>query len=410
MKNLTNEYAESIADKLLAKIKTVSDQNIAITLENGSKITKKALVQTILSNGTIYVPFKRTIQFENLQDETIKNICNPVGEITMSETFNRGFSVEELLNTDLSSLDVHCEGVNTKGNVVTYGVPTSNNNKYYAVTYTGTSEDGTAFSANAIYNTIDPNKKNYRISKISSSTPTKTSAEETNISTSSGSTLSSTGWNTTKKLKIGNKNYSWNQFEGTIQDSSNTTLYSWKDSISETSGRIITNATCTYDNQNYAGVPVEFIVNDFSTGSSYKEENGIIQCATGSLSIVCKYDKQGSVILEKPVFDKTESASIVSNNLNKIDKKCIGIVSVTTNTITNSVEIVITPNFAALKNPSDVSTIVEALKKWNIGLDSTTNSVQGNNIWINTSKGNNTFDDNGNYITNNYVSLSSYIK
>ena len=416
MKKITNEYAENLADKLLSKINELSNENVTFTLENGASITKKSLVQTILSNKNIYVPIKRTIQFDNLQDETIKNICKPVGEITMTETFNKGFSVEELLNTDLSSLDVHCEGINNEGSVVSYGatnyenLSNSNTNKYYAVTYTGTTVDGTNFSADAIYNTIDPTKKDYHIYKISSATSTKISTEETNILTSSGVKVSSNGCITTKRLKIGDEKYSWNQYKGTIQDSFNNTLYSWKDSIEESSGRIITNAICTYDNEKCKGTPVEFIVNDFSTGSYYKEENGIIKCATGSLSLVCKYDENKEIVLDKPTFAKTESASIVSSNLNKIDKSCVGIVSVTTNTITNSVEIVITPNFASLKKSSDISKIVEALQKWNIGLDSTSNSIQGNNIWVNTSKGNNSFDEDGTYITNNYVSLSNFIK
>lgn len=418
MKKLTNEYAESLADKLLEKINGVSNENISITLANGATVTKESLVQTILSNDNIYIPFKRTIQFSNLQDETVKNICNPVGEITMTETFNKGYSVEELLNTDLSSLDVHCEGVNTKSGVVSYGVSTSditdlatsNAGKYYSVTYTGKTAEGSDFSANAIYNTIDPSKKDYHISKVSSATATKISTEETNIVTSFGSAVKSNGHNTTKKLKIGDEKYSWNQYEGTISGASNTTLYSWKDSIAEASGRVITSATCTFDNANYSGVPVEFSVNDFSTGSSYKEENGVIKCATGSLSIVCKYAKNGSVVLEKPVFVKSESASIVSNNLNKIGTDCIGIVSITTNNITNAGEIVITPNFATLQNSEDISKIVSALKKWNIGSDSTLTSLTGNNIWINTAKGNNTFAEDGSYVINNYVSLTDYIK
>ena len=416
MKKITNEYAEDLANKLLTKINELSNEDVSITLENGKSITKDTLVQTILSNGNIYVPIKRTIQFDNLQDETIKNVCNPVGNITMSETFNKGFTVEEFLNTDLCSLDVHCEGINNQGSVVSYGaqnyenLSNSYNNKYYAVTYTGTSVDGANFSADAIYNTIDPTKKDYHIYKVTSATTTKISTEETNILTSSGSKVSSTGYITTKRLKIGNEKYSWNQYTGTIQDSFNNTLYSWKDSIEESSGRIITNAICTYDNEKYKGTPVEFIVNDFSTGSYYKEQNGIIKWATGSLSLVCKYNDNKEIVLDKPTFAKTESASIVSTNLNKIDKSCIGIVSVTTNTITNSVEIIITPNFATLKKPSDISKIVEALQKWNIGLDSTSNSIQGNNIWINTSKGNNSFAEDGTYITNNYVSLSNFVK
>ena len=417
MKKLTNEYAESLADKLLERINGISNDNIAITLANGAAITKESLVQTILANDNIYIPFKRTIQFSNLQDETVKNICNPVGEITMTETFNKGYSVDELLNIDLSSLDVHCEGVNTTGGVVSYGVPTSeltnvatsNAGKYYAVTYTGKTAEGSDFSANAIYNAIDPNKKDYHISKVSSATATKISTEETNISTTLGSQISSNGKNITKKLKIGDEKYSWNQYVGTIKGASNTTLYSWKDSIAEASGRIITNASCVFDNDKYSGVPVEFSVNDFSTGSSYKEENGVVTCATGSLSIVCSYAKNGSIVLEKPSFVKSESASIVSNNLSKIDNKCIGIVSVTTNSVTHSEEIVITPNLANLKSTGDISKIVEALKKWNIGSNSTTTSLQGSNIWINTSKGNNSFDEDGTYVINNYVSLSDYI-
>ena len=417
MKNLTNESAEAIAEKLSEKInKFSSANNVEIALENGVSLTKEALVQTILENRNIYIPFRRTIQFDNLQDETIRNICNPVGDITMTEMFNKGYTVDELLNTDLSNLNVHCEGVNSNG-VVSYSIPGFNSNddnystynKYYAVTYTGKSADGQSFSANAIYNAADPYKKDYQISKISSATASKIATEETRISTTSGSAISSNGSTITKKLKIGDEKYSWTQYEGTIVDSCDKTLYSWKDSISESSGRIITNATCTYDNPKYMGTPVEFSVNDFSTGSSYREENGVVKYATGSLSLVCKYANNESIYLDKPNFVKSESASIVSTNLNKIDKTCLGIVSITTNPVTCSEEIVITPNFTNLKSNNDIIKIVDALKAWNIGSSSSATTLDGNNIWVNTSKVNNSFAEDGSYVLNNYVSFSDYI-
>ena len=418
MEKITKEYAESLADKLLEKINNVSNNSdVNITIENVSSITKDSLVKTILANDNIYIPFKRSIQFDNLQDETVKNICKPTGSITMTETFNKGFSVEELLNTDLSSLDVHCEGVNSQG-YVSYGVPytsnsdipVSNSSKYYAVTYTGTSTDGTDFCANAIYNTKDASKKEYYISKQTLNASPRSTTKQSNIVTSTGSNINSSGFNTSKTIKIGEEKYQWNHYEGTIQNSNNTTSYSWEDSIQENSGRIITNATCTYNNSAYIGIPVQFSVNDFSTGSTYKEENGVIKSATGSLSIICKYNKNGTVSLEKPTFEKSESASIVSTNLSKIDKKCIGLVSVNTNSITNSQEVVITPNFVNLKNAADVSKIVDALKKWNIGSNSNATSFQGNNIWINTANGSNSFAQDGTYNMNSYVALSDFFK
>ena len=419
MKKITKEYAEDLAEKLLEKINGISsNSDVNIVLENTSSFTKASLVKTILANDNIYLPFKRTIQFDNLQDETVKNICNPTGSITMTENFNKGYSAEELLNTDLSSLDVHCEGVNSKGSV-SYAVPcvsdsdvvSPNNSNYYAVTYTGKSSDGADFCANAIYNSTDSSKREYYISKTTLNNSPRSTTKQTNVVTSTGSNINSNGFNTSKTIKIGDEKYSWNHYEGTSKsDSGNDTWYSWEDSIAENSGRIITNATCTYNNSGYIGTPVQFSVNDFSTGSTYKEENGIIKSATGCLSVVCKYGKGGAIVLEKPTFAKQESASIVSKNLEKIDENCIGLISVTTNSITNSQEVVITPNFANLKKSSDVSKIVEALKKWNIGSSSSSNSFQWNNIWINTSNGNNSFAQDGTYTINNYVSLSDYLK
>ena len=415
MKAITKAYAESLADKLLEKINGISENNdVNIVLENASLLTKDALVKTILANENIYIPFKRSIQFDNLQDETVKNICNPEGSITMTETFNKGYSAEELLNIDLSSLDVHCEGVVSNGSV-SYGVPyenvSSNIGKYYAVTYTGKSSDGNEFSANAVYNSIDPTKKEYYITKNASKTSPRSTTKKSNVVTSIGNTIKSNGLNTSKSIKIGSEKYSWNHYEGVINNpTSNDPWYSWEDSISENSGRIITNATCIYNNASYEGIPAQFMVNDFSTGSTYKEENGVVKSATGSLSIVCKYGKGGIVTLEKPSYSKPESANIVSSNLSKIDADCIGLVSVSTNAITNSEEIVITPNFASLKSKSDVSKIVDALKKWNIGSNSSLSTLQGNNIWVNVANGSNSFAEDGTFAINNYVSLTDYLK
>ncbi len=423
MKKITKEYAESLADQILAKFNNQSTLNnqVDISLENWDNLTKETLVQTILSNDNIYVPFKRTIQFENIQDETVKNICNPIGEITMTETFNKGYTAEELLNTDLTSLDVHCEGINSKG-YVSYATSldsvgtSSDANKYYAVTYTGTSTDGENFSAKAIYNSVNPTQKEYYISKGES-----TSKHKSNTITSLGSSIKSTGLTSSKSVKIGDSEYTWNHYEGTsLADTyemtkassitNNSSLYSWKDSIAEKTGRIVISATCSYTNSDYTGVPVEFTVNDFSTGSLYKEENGVVKSATGSLSIVCKYNTDGNVTLEKPSYAKAESANIISTNLSKIDNTCIGVVSVTTNSIENSEEIVITPNYTTLKSASDITKIVSALNKWNIGLSSNATSLQGNNIWINTGKGTNYFAADGTYVSNNYVSLADFLK
>ena len=420
MKNLTKEYAENLADKLLAKFNGISNNSdISFEIENASYITKDALVKTILANENIYIPFKRSIQFDNLQDETVKNICSPTGAITMTETFNKGYSAEELLDIDLSSLDVHCEGVVSNGSVA-YSVPlneenqdvlSSNTGKYYAVTYTGKSTDGNDFCANAVYNTIDPTKKEYYITKATSKYSPRSTTKHSNVVTSIGNTIKSNGINTSKSIKVGEEKYSWNHYEGiTNNPTGNETWYSWEDSISENSGRIITNATCTYNNSDYVGTPIQFTVNDFSTGSTYKEENGIIKSANGSLSIVCKYGKSGIVTLEKPTFSKSQSANIVSTNLSKIGTNCIGLVSVSTNSITGTEEIVITPNFASLKSKSDVSKIVDALKKCNIGSNSNDASVQGSNIWINVANGNNSFSKDGTYEINSYVSLSDYCK
>ncbi len=419
MKTLTKADAESLADKLLEKINGISNNSdVNIVIESGASLTKASLVKTILANENIYIPFKRSIQFDNLQDETVKNICSPEGSITMTETFNKGYTPEELLNIDLSSLDVHCEGVNSNG-AVAYGVPTSlssdivssNSSKYYAVTYTGKSIDGNEFCANAVYNTIDPTKKEYYITKAEPKSSPRSTTKKSNIVTSIGNQIKSNGMNTSKSIKIGEEKYSWNHYEGIINNSSNDgELYSWEDSITENSGRVITNATCIYNNANYEGIPSQFLVNDFSTGSTYKEENGIVKSANGSLSIVCKYGKSGIVTLEKPSYAKPESANIVSTNLSKIDSDCIGLVSVSTNSISGTEEIVITPNFASLKSKSDVSKIVEALKKWNIGSSSDASSIQGNNIWVNVANGSNSFAKDGTYTLNNYVSLADYLK
>ena len=418
MKAITKAEAESLADKLLEKINGISNNSdVNIVIENGASLTKASLVKTILANENIYIPFQRSIQFDNLQDETVKSICSPEGSITMTETFNKGYSAEELLNIDLSSLDVHCEGVNSN-RAVAYGVPTAldsnivpSSSKYYAVTYTGKSIDGNEFSANAVYNAIDPTKKEYYITKAEPKSSPRSTTKKSNVVTSIGNQIKSNGMNTSKSIKIGAEKYSWNHYEGVINNSSNDgELYSWEDSITENSGRIITNATCIYNNANYEGIPTQFLVNDFSTGSTYKEENGIVKLANGSLSIVCKYGKSGIVTLEKPSYVKPESANIVSTNLSRIDSDCIGLVSVSTNSITGTEEVVITPNFASLKSKSDVSKIVDALKKWNIGSSSNVSSVQGNNIWINVASGNNSFAEDGTYTINNYVSLTDYLK
>lgn len=424
MGKVTKKYAEELADQILEKINGVANSggDINITLQNGVNFSKDALVNTILEDNNIYVPFKRTIQFENLQDETVRSICKPLGEITMTETFNKGYKAEELLQTNLASLDVHCEGISagTEG-TVSYGVPytnlasgieevSANNGKDYAVTYTGKGIDGTEFSANAIYNTKDPSKKEYYISKVASSETLGKEKQEKNVVTSSGISISSTGYNTTQAITVGENNYLWNHFEGTIENGQNNKLYSWEDSIKEDSGRLISSAVCKYNNADYAGVPVEFAVNDFSTGSIYKEENGVIKAATGSLSIVCKYNSKGNIILEKPTFAKKEAASIVNANLGKIGKECVAVVSISTNQLTNVEEVVITPNFSAIKQSQDVLKIVEALKQWNIGSNSNAATLGYNNIWVNTASQNNCFAEDGSYILNSFTSLNDYLK
>ena len=53
----------SEVNNILSNFNGISNENVAITLANGSAITKESLVQTILANDNIYIPFKRTIQF-----------------------------------------------------------------------------------------------------------------------------------------------------------------------------------------------------------------------------------------------------------------------------------------------------------------------------------------------------------
>lgn len=423
MKKITKKYAEELADQIIEKINGVTDSEgaVSITLADNATITKDALVSSILENNNIYIPLKRTIQFDNLQDETVKNICKPLGTITMTETFNKGYKAEDLLKTNLTNLDVHCEGISAEGTVA-YELPYSNvantelssiaeSGKDYAVTYSGKGADGTDFLAKAIYNTKNPNKKEYYISKVESCESLERAKQEKNIVTSSGVTMNSIGYNTTKAITVGDSEYLWDHFEGTIADAKNNKLYSWEDSIKEeNSGRLISSAVCKYNNESYSGVPVEFVVNDFSTGSTYKEENGIIKTATGSLAIICKYNSNGNIVLEKPTFTQKESATIVNSNLSKIDKECVAVVSVTTNQLTNAKEIVITPNLAVVKQSQDVLKIVEALKQWNIGSNSNVSSIENNNIWINTSSGSNSFTKDGLYVVNSYKTLSDYLK
>lgn len=358
MGKITKAEATRIAGELIEKygigetVKTYG--NITTSLQKYT--TKASLTNEIYANGkdSIWFPWERNATFDNIEDNTILSVCKPNGIVTITEKFYGTYSVEELLNLDVTDLYNHYTGVSNEM-TVSAGLENSND---YTIQYTGTSTTGEEFVATVTYNTSDFSKKNYEITKSWTEGSNKKTFKSIEKIYSTGEYWSSKDSVQTQKASYKNKIYTINQVESKITGINGDTKYLTTETVSDSNYRTLSNISFEYDNENYSGNPIRVASEDTSTDSVYIEEYGKIKTAKGNMILKCMYNQDGEIVIEKPAL----SNGIIETVPNTQGSNYIGTISVQNSTVKNLSQVVITPNETGIKNPQDFVKVAEKLK------------------------------------------------
>ena len=357
MGKITKAEATRLANELIQKFgicgKIKSYDNISISFPK--YYTKESLINEIYANGTenIWFPWERNAKFNSIEDSTILSICNPKGEIIISEKFHGTYSIQELLDYDITNLFNHCTGVSNEM-TINAGQEKAND---YTIQYSGTSIDGENFLATVTYNTDDFGKKNYEISKSVAQNNKKTFKTLEKIY-SNGEHWASQNLVQTQKASYKNKIYTIDQVESKIVSTNGKEKYITTETISDSNCRTLGNTSFEYDNQNYSGNPLRVASEDVFTDSAYVEEFGKIKTAKGNMTLKCLYNNKGEIVIEKPMLSNAIlGAKKIDNEVNYI-----GSISVQNSSVKNLSQVVITPNEEAIKNPQDFIKVTEKLK------------------------------------------------
>ncbi|MBQ6991961.1 MAG: hypothetical protein IJN50_03500 [Clostridia bacterium] len=358
MGKITKAEATRIAGELIEKygigetVKTYG--NITTSLQKYT--TKASLINEIYANGkdSIWFPWERNAIFDNIEDSTILSVCKPSGTVTITEKFYGTYSVEELLDFDVTNLYNHYTGVS---NEMTVSAGLENLNDY-TIQYTGTSTTGEEFAATVTYNTLDFSKKNYEITKSWTEGSNKKTFKSIEKIYSTGEYWSSKDSVQTQKASYKNKIYTINQVESKITGINGDTKYLTTETVSDSNYRTLSNISFEYDNKNYSGNPIRVASEDTSTDSVYVEEYGKIKTAKGNMTLKCMYNQDGEIVIEKP----TLSNGIIETVPSTQGSNYIGTISVQNSTVKNLSQVVITPNETGIKNPQDFVKVAEKLK------------------------------------------------
>lgn len=358
MGKITKAEATKIAGQLIEKygigetVKTYG--NITTSLQKYT--TKASLINEIYANGkdSIWFPWERNATFDNIEDNTILSVCKPSGTVTITEKFYGTYSVEELLDFDVTNLYNHYTGVSNEM-TVNAGLENSND---YTIQYTGTSTTGEEFAATVTYNTLDFSKKNYEITKSWTEGSNKKTFKSIEKIYSTGEYWSSKDSVQTQKASYKNKIYTINQVESKITGINGDTKYLTTETVSDSNYRTLSNISFEYDNKNYSGNPIRVASEDTSTDSVYVEEYGKIKTAKGNMTLKCMYNQDGEIVIEKP----TLSNGIIETVPSTQGSNYIGTISVQNSTVKNLSQVVITPNETGIKNPQDFVKVAEKLK------------------------------------------------
>lgn len=358
MGKITKAEATKIAGQLIEKygigetVKTYG--NITTSLQKYT--TKASLINEIYANGkdSIWFPWERNATFDNIEDNTILSVCKPSGTVTITEKFYGTYSVEELLDFDVTNLYNHYTGVS---NEMTVNAGLENLNDY-TIQYTGTSTTGEEFAATVTYNTLDFSKKNYEITKSWTEGSNKKTFKSIEKIYSTGEYWSSKDSVQTQKASYKNKIYTINQVESKITGINGDTKYLTTETVSDSNYRTLSNISFEYDNKNYSGNPIRVASEDTSTDSVYVEEYGKIKTAKGNMTLKCMYNQDGEIVIEKP----TLSNGIIETVPSTQGSNYIGTISVQNSTVKNLSQVVITPNETGIKNPQDFVKVAEKLK------------------------------------------------
>ncbi|MBE5819237.1 MAG: hypothetical protein E7310_00145 [Clostridiales bacterium] len=358
MGKITKAEATKIAGELIEKYgigETVKNYgNITTSLKKYT--TKASLINEIYANGkdSIWFPWERNATFDNIEDNTILSVCKPNGTVTITEKFYGTYSVEELLNFDVTNLYNHYTGVSNEM-TVSAGLENSND---YTIQYTGTSATGEEFAAIVTYNTSDFSKKNYEITKSWTEGNNRKTFKSIEKIYSTGEYWSSKDSVQTQKASYKNKIYTINQVESKITGINGDTKYLTTETVSDSNYRTLSNISFEYDNKNYSGNPIRVASEDTSTDSVYVEEYGKIKTAKGNMTLKCMYNQDGEIVIEKPAL----SNGIIETVPNTQGSNYIGTISVQNSTVKNLSQVVITPNETGIKNPQDFVKVAEKLK------------------------------------------------
>lgn len=358
MGKITKVEATKIAGELIEKygigetVKTYG--NITTSLQKYT--TKASLINEIYANGkdSIWFPWERNATFDNIEDNTILSVCKPNGTVTITEKFYGTYSVEELLNFDVTNLYNHYTGVSNEM-TVSAGLENSDD---YTIQYTGISSTGEEFLATVTYNTSDFSKKNYEITKSWTEGNNRKTFKSMEKIYSTGEYWSSKDSVQTQKASYKNKIYTINQVESKITGVNGDTKYLTTETVSDSNYRTLSNISFEYDNKNYSGNPIRVASEDTSTDSVYVEEYGKIKTAKGNMTLKCMYNQDGEIVIEKPAL----SNGIIETVPSTQGSNYIGTISVQNSTVKNLSQVVITPNETGIKNPQDFVKVAEKLK------------------------------------------------